>query len=496
MTYTNTKQKPSQLKKKRRDPLYDDLPTGKARLLKRILIFMMILVMPSLLWGITGLIGLNDRLDFDTYENRNKHEIAEDISLGNLTAEAEAYYNDRVPFRSILLSTDRVLNNILEFPYEHGIKPLLLLFAGGSRQETAAVSSANKDLILKVQNRILTLTGEAGGQNALAGIEHEHRFHLAEHKDADYENYGYDLYRCLCGEEKKEYIDKPIDDSYFPYVDGEVVEGRFDWLFYFEEISDYTGGGIPDSSELSQTASLLQSLQASAENRGAKFFSLVFPNKSRIFPEYMPTLDRADPWRMSVMSDYLTNENLSPFSYLYEEMLEEKPEHSPYYKQDTHWNYYGAMVALNKIHEYMDLPETEINSLHSESYQYAGDLTYMQGNPRNETCYKPDYKPDVSVSSEYSNDDGGYGFFSMGVAEFYSDAENDKTLVMIGDSYQVALMEYLPKDFTHTVFINRGYLESIGPSVIPTADIVIYECVERKSGYMTGDLSILTGMME
>lgn len=84
----------------------------------------------------------------------------------------------------------------------------------------------------------------------------------------------------------------------------------------------------------------------------------------------------------------------------------------------------------------------------------------------------------------------------MGVAEFYSDAENDKTLVMIGDSYQVALMEYLPKDFTRTVFINRGYLESIGPSVIPTAVIVIYECVERQSGYMTGDLSILTGMME
>lgn len=189
------------------------------------------------------------------------------------------------------------MNDILEFPYKKGIEPLLLAIANGGSKKEETASNANKELILRVQNKILSLTGE---NSALAGIKHEHIFHLAEHKDADYENYGYDLYRCLCGEEKKEYIDKPIDDSYFPYTEGDVVEGRFDWLFYFEEINDYVGGGIPDSAELEQTASLLQSLQASAESRGAQFFSLVFPNKSRIFSEYMPTLDKGDPWRMSV----------------------------------------------------------------------------------------------------------------------------------------------------------------------------------------------------
>ena len=70
-------------RRKRRNPEYDDLPMKQSKLIKRILIFALVLIMPAVLWGITGLIGLNDNLDFDTYENRNKHEFAEDTTLGN-----------------------------------------------------------------------------------------------------------------------------------------------------------------------------------------------------------------------------------------------------------------------------------------------------------------------------------------------------------------------------------------------------------------------------
>lgn len=66
---------------------------------------------------------------------------------------------------------------------------------------------------------------------------------------------------------------------------------------------------------------------------------------------------------------------------------------------------------------------------------------------------------------------------------------------MIGDSYMVTLMEYIPRDFSHAVFINRGYLESIGPSVLPDADVIIYECVERKFFYCLQDLYTLSALM-
>ena len=79
----------------------------------RILIFLAVLLVPAILWGITGLFGLNKYLDYDTNEKRNKHELAEDLSLGNLTSELEAYYNDRVPFRSVFLSVNRGIKAVL-----------------------------------------------------------------------------------------------------------------------------------------------------------------------------------------------------------------------------------------------------------------------------------------------------------------------------------------------------------------------------------------------
>lgn len=478
--------------RKRRDPAYDDLPRRKSDLLKRILIFAMVLVLPTVLWGFTGLIGLNGKLSFDTHENRNLHEFDENLSLGNLTSEVEAHYNDRVPFRSILLSTDRMLNSVVEFPYKNLIEPVLLAIANsGNQTADTEAFSPNRNLILKVQNRLLSLKGGEG----LASEDHEHVFRLAEHADPDYEHYGYNIYRCLCGEEKKEYIEKPIDDSYFPYVEAEVIEGRYGWLYYIEEISDYIGGGIPDEATLAETASVLQNLQASAEAQGKTFFSISLPNKSRIYSEYMPTLERSDEWAVKTYADYMADVNPAPFYYPYDEMIAAKPVADLYYQLDTHWNQNGAIIGLNKIHEVLGMPSVKLSSLPTESYPHAGDLTYMQADPRNETCLRPLYKPEVNVEEEHDNSDGGYGLFSVGAAEFYSDADNDQTIVIIGDSYTVALMEYIPRDFSHAIFINRGYLESIGPSVLPDADIIIYECVERKFYYFLQDLYTLSALM-
>ena len=64
---------------------------------------MMVLVLPSVLWMIFKATGAAETLDFDLGEKRNKHEITLSRSGANLTSELEAWYNDRVPFRSIIL---------------------------------------------------------------------------------------------------------------------------------------------------------------------------------------------------------------------------------------------------------------------------------------------------------------------------------------------------------------------------------------------------------
>ena len=88
--------------------------------------------------------------------------------------------------------------------------------------------------------------------------------------------------------------------------------------------------------------------------------------------------------------------------------------------------------------------------------------------------------------------DEGHGFFQRGYAAFDSDADNDKKVVIVGDSFLVALMDYLPGDFRHTVFINWQKISETDPSLFADADILIYEFVEKYAfmiPYMTNELS-------
>ena len=73
-------------------------------------IFLMMLVLPAAVWIFLSFTGLRERLDFDTGENRTKHRIQENTPVNELPKELEAWINDRVPFRSVILADDKLLN--------------------------------------------------------------------------------------------------------------------------------------------------------------------------------------------------------------------------------------------------------------------------------------------------------------------------------------------------------------------------------------------------
>ncbi|MBQ9085647.1 MAG: hypothetical protein IJY47_00510 [Clostridia bacterium] len=90
-------------------------------------IFLSLIILPSLVWGAFTLFSpdIIDDLDFDTGENRAKAEMPEEVDLSTITAKLESYYNDRVPFRSILYTFQNDLFLALEKPYTDHIQPFL-----------------------------------------------------------------------------------------------------------------------------------------------------------------------------------------------------------------------------------------------------------------------------------------------------------------------------------------------------------------------------------
>lgn len=84
-----------------------------------IVIFMAVLVLPSILWLFVHLVGKEAAaaLDYDLGENRNKASLPKSFS-SSFMGEMEAYYNDRLPFRSVIISVNRKLTSLIEKPYD------------------------------------------------------------------------------------------------------------------------------------------------------------------------------------------------------------------------------------------------------------------------------------------------------------------------------------------------------------------------------------------
>ena len=90
-------------------------------------IFVILLVLPSLCWGIILLIPeAKEVFHKDIGENRQLAVISEDVSLSNITSQWEAYYSDHAPFRNVLIQANQKINGVIEKNYMSSVQPFLL----------------------------------------------------------------------------------------------------------------------------------------------------------------------------------------------------------------------------------------------------------------------------------------------------------------------------------------------------------------------------------
>ncbi|MBQ8409272.1 MAG: hypothetical protein IJY39_10465 [Clostridia bacterium] len=104
-------------------------------------LFVAILILPTLIWGALLLVNqanpaVMETLNFDTGENRTMAEFPEDFDPKTFTSEVESWYNDNLPFRSVLYKTQETLESRLEQPYKENVMPLLIEWFHGSQSSS------------------------------------------------------------------------------------------------------------------------------------------------------------------------------------------------------------------------------------------------------------------------------------------------------------------------------------------------------------------------
>jgi hypothetical protein len=177
-------------------------------------VFLALLILPMLIWGTLKLIpGGTDAFDIRLEENRKPFEMPVELDLSKLTSHLESYFNDRIPFRNLLISSHQKLTTAFEAPYKDEIRPFLIrcFFSTPQVNIPTPPGGGSGDLIFGTEEE--TTPSEEPLPDAIVEIEGDpncsHRFgekiQLAEATCAA-EGWGTVRLVCIdCGHAKKEF---------------------------------------------------------------------------------------------------------------------------------------------------------------------------------------------------------------------------------------------------------------------------------------------------
>ncbi len=449
----------------------------------RIRLFYALLIVPTVLWLLLSLAGLADSLDYDTGEKRSKHEIAEDTSVSDLTSELESYYDDRVPFRSVLLSVNSYVSYIAELPYTKVIEPVIRTIAN------AVLEEGSYPAALYLQEESTGDSGSDSGSSTASSDSDDDMQESAGSKDSgvdkDEDEDTSDILPSAVDSALGTLLllpasyEEPKQSGYFPYreLTSDVIRGRDGWLFTTESLEDYTGENMPTDEKLKEKMDALAVLDQFCREREIELYTFVMPNKNVVYPEYMPSIEQTNESAAAAFEDLIHENTGINFEYLDEELLGCKVYGQLYYTTDTHWNDLGALAAYAYMRNTMGLSPVDLSKVTwTKGEEYSGDLAQYTGLPS--FSFPDDYSLDIEYQedTDYEIVRTGDDYIDETVSE---DAENDQTVVLIGDSFRHSLFEFISKDYTHAYSLNQLLLDEEMVEILEDADVIILESVER-----------------
>ncbi|MCI9071405.1 MAG: hypothetical protein HFH80_01090 [Lachnospiraceae bacterium] len=288
------------------------------------------------------------------------------------------------------------------------------------------------------------------------------------------------LTRLLYGQDSGDFLAPQV-------VGNNVLLGRQNWLFFAgdDSISSYRGTNLMEQEQMAACLDLMVQLQKLCDEKGIRLQFLILPNKEQVYSEYMPSYVIEDSYkRVDRFVDYVREHSNVSILYPLEELRQAKAQWQIYHQYDTHWNQAGAYVGTQALYRALGLPTTGLEELEvgrcdatTSDLLILGGLDASQYPP--EQDYAINYRPEVTLS-EVQGDKQPTGTYSA-----RSDCGNDLRFVMVGDSFRCFMIDYLAKDFSHSVITYRETSDNrtdYAPEVVESiqnADILVMEAVER-----------------
>lgn len=258
---------------------------------------------------------------------------------------------------------------------------------------------------------------------------------------------------------------------------GKVIYGKDNWYFYARNNAyrNYHNLDLFSRETLSQLADDLNFIHGLCRKTGKKLYIFIIPDKHKIYGEYFPAAEKIYPDSLSraeQLTSFIRQHTPIPVLYFYHELHKNKKAGLLYWKNDTHWNSFGAYIAARKMVEIMRQDDPELpRILLPVSYRkiaYLGDLAYLEALEYPEVRVKRKFKVQGSaVDKPFEN-------------TLLVNPRGRGRVLFIRDSFAVQQLPFLGNVFRQMRCLWTDYV--IAPEEISSfneAETVIFQCVER-----------------
>lgn len=276
---------------------------------------------------------------------------------------------------------------------------------------------------------------------------------------------------------------------------GDVVIGKDNWLFYLPSkdgenaMADYQKTNLYTEEKSREIAAGIAKVQDWLYGYGVETFHYyVAPNKETVYTQYMPDkpeiIGDGDS-RMESFARYMAENSDVEFEYLYDYLDGYSEQYQLFRKYDTHMNNLGGYITSEKITRDLTGESLPIEKIVIEKGEKPcrGDLSRMIGRYEelddDREYGLSDFHDGLHYKVKKEESEGGEETLKV----FSSNSSNERTILVIGDSFRLRLEKFLPYRYQNAVFVR---IDDFTPELLEEykPDDVVVITVERDQRYM------------
>jgi len=255
---------------------------------------------------------------------------------------------------------------------------------------------------------------------------------------------------------------------------GKFLIGNDNWLFFYESIQSFSNAKLFSNKDLERITTYIRSIDNWCKQNDVKFLFVIAPDKHRIYGENVRWINKVRPdsdSKIEHLLDYIAENSDVHTLYLKDTLMAHKDDGLLYYKNDTHWNNYGAYLGYLHIMEHLQSTPVEPLSIDTEQ-MCSGDLTNMTTSiPQDcDSVYKLPVFPNSAICDPYKNHEDVHCKNSKG----------HRRIFVLRDSFTSGLIKYFNETFSVTDYkwrydILASDLKYIQESNIDTVMLIMIE---------------------